>query len=141
MSSKNKHETHKSNTRYNKYMALGVSALALAGMTGKGKDIISNAYHPHKQPVRTMKFENVGPKGATVYEQIGDKPSSRVEIGEAAVAYEVQPGDTEFSIAGKLFPDKDPREVAYGMIDPQLPKADRADHVVRPGQILEFKSE
>jgi hypothetical protein len=110
-------------------------------MTGKGREVISNAYHPDKQPVKTMKFENVGPHGATVFEQIGDKPKPKVDIGDAAVAYEVQPGDTEFSIAGKLFPDKDPREVAYEMIDPQLPEADKADHVVRPGQILEFKNE
>ena len=114
--------------------------MALAGMSGKGREIVSDAYHPDKQPVKTMKFENVGPKGATVFEQIGDKPKAEAKIGEAALAYEVQPGDTEFSIAGKLFPDKDPRQVAYEMIDPQLPEADRADHVVRPGQVLEFKN-
>jgi hypothetical protein len=122
MSHKNRHETHKSDTRYNKAMAIGVTALALAGMTGKGREVIANAWNPDKQPVKTMKFENVGPKGATVFEQIGDKPKPKVEIGDAMVPYEVHPGDTEFSIAEKLFPDKDPREVAYEMIDPQLPK-------------------
>jgi hypothetical protein len=140
MSRKNRHETHKSDSRYNKAMAVGVTALALAGMTGKGRDIISDAYHPDKQPVRTMKFENVGPKGATVFEQIGDKPKPKIDIADAALAYTVKPGDTEFSIAEELFPDKDPREVAYEMIDPQLPEADRADHIVRPGQVLEFKN-
>jgi hypothetical protein len=74
MSHKNRHETHKSDTRYNKAMAIGVTALALAGMTGKGRDAITNAWCAYKQPVMTKYFVNVGPKGATVFEQIGDKP-------------------------------------------------------------------
>ena len=49
---------------------LGVVAL---GGTEKGRELVSNAYHPDKQPVRTQKYENIGPQGATVFEKIGDK--------------------------------------------------------------------
>jgi hypothetical protein len=91
MSHKNRHETHKSDTRYKKAMAIGVTALALAGMTGKGREVIANAWNPDKQPVKIMKFENVGPKGATVFEQIGDKPKPKVEIGDAMVATKYSP--------------------------------------------------
>lgn len=53
--------------------SIAVGAGLLIGGTESGRDRIDDAFHPNKQPVRTQKFENVGPQGATVYEKIGDE--------------------------------------------------------------------
>ncbi|MEX0881759.1 MAG: hypothetical protein WEC17_00270 [Candidatus Saccharimonadales bacterium] len=71
----------KNHNRYNKksekIMLAGalLGAIALGG-TSEGRELVSNAYNPDKQPVRTQKFENVGPHGATVFEKIGDQEDS-----------------------------------------------------------------
>ena len=51
-----------------------------------------------------------------------------------AVVYRVQPGDTLWSIASKLVPTKDPREIVDGLL-----KANHlASPTIVPGQSLRF---
>lgn len=130
--SKTHNSKHETNGFTKKDMLLGSAAAILTaaalGGTAKGRDIVGNAYHPHTQPTKSQEHKATV---TTVQEAIS-------QISTAAVGYKVMPGDTEFSIAGKLMPDKDPRDVAYEIIDPQLPEADRANHIVRPGEILKF---
>lgn len=74
-----RHPNQRSSRRPELLMATGalLGAAALLGGTAKGRDIVSDAYHPTKQPVKTQKFDNVGPNGAIVYEKIGDGASTQ----------------------------------------------------------------
>jgi hypothetical protein len=101
------------------------------------KEVVSDAWNEEapKSHKITVKSPH-GIQGETIVVRIGGQESEpKTEIGTAIMAVQVEKGDTAWGIAEKYFPDKDPREVVYEQIYPQLSE----DHVLHPGDVLEFE--
>jgi nucleoid-associated protein YgaU len=54
--------------------------------------------------------------------------------------YTTQPGDTEWTLAQRAYPDSDPRDV-IGLINSQESAQERKDHTLQPGDKIYFASD
>lgn len=102
--------------------------LGIGGVVSAIADTAGNAEKPkqgeHKRPTPIVQHgkEHVGGPQPVVPEGF-----KKVKI------YQVCPGDTEWSIVTRAYPDVDPRE-NLGLINEQEAPSDRDDHILHPGQ-------
>lgn len=66
-----------------------------------------------------------------------NRPPSDPVLNGPHKEYIVESGDTAWNILNEAYPDRDARAL-IDVIDKQLPEEDRAQHLLRPGEVLSF---